>query len=78
MNKCPVCGGAMNEDLVTHPQEYEGRIILLENVPVLACGQCGEVMIKPEVLEKIQKLAWSESEPQRTATIPVYDLAKAI
>ena len=39
MNKCPVCGGTMNEGAITHPQEYEGRIILLENVPVLACGQ---------------------------------------
>ncbi len=78
MSKCPLCGGAMNEELITHPQGYAGRIILLENVPVLACSQCGEVMIKPEVLEKIQKLAWSESEPQRTATVPVYDLAKAI
>ena len=78
MNRCPVCGGTMKEDLVTHPQEYEGRIILLENVPVLTCGQCGEVMMKPEVLERIQKLAWSESEPKRTASIPVYDMAEAI
>ena len=61
MNKCPVCGGAMNAVSITHPQEYKGTIILLENVPVLACDQCGEVMIEPQVLEKIQKLVWSES-----------------
>jgi YgiT-type zinc finger domain-containing protein len=78
MDKCPLCGGAMTEKLVTHPQEYGGRIILLENVPVLSCKQCGEIMIRPEILERIQKLAWSDSEPQRTETVPVYDVAKVI
>lgn len=78
MNKCPICGGEMHEDIITHPQEYEGRVILIENVPVWVCGQCGEVLVVPEVLEKIQRVAWSDSKPERTTEVPVYDLAKAI
>jgi len=78
MDKCPLCGGAMTESLTTHPQEYGGRIILLENLPVLSCNQCGEILIKPDILERIQRLAWSESEPQRTEAVPVYDVARAI
>jgi len=34
MNRCPLCGGKTEEKTVTHPQGYEGKIILLENVPV--------------------------------------------
>ena len=75
MKKCPLCGGALNEQRVTHPQEYQGRIVLLENVPAQVCRQCGEVLLRPETLEHIQKLVWSKAPSGRTAQVPVYDLA---
>ena len=76
MKKCPLCGGELQAKMVTHPQEYEGRIIILENVPAEVCRQCGEVLIRPDVLEKMQQVVWSEATPRRTACIPVYDLAE--
>ena len=74
-DKCPVCGGTIREDTIRHPQEYEGRIVIIENMPVLICDQCGEILLRPETLDKIQQLVWSKSEPERTESIPVYDLA---
>jgi len=76
MKKCPLCGGELEVKTVTHPQEYEGKIIILENVPAEVCRQCGEVLIRPDVLEKMQQVVWSEAAPRRTAHIPVYDLAE--
>jgi YgiT-type zinc finger domain-containing protein len=76
MKKCPLCGGELQAKTVTHPQEYEGRIIILENVPAEVCRQCSEVLICPDVLEKMQQVVWSETAPRRTARIPVYDLAE--
>jgi HTH-type transcriptional regulator/antitoxin MqsA len=76
MKKCPLCGGELEVKTVTHPQEYEGKIIILENVPAEVCRQCGEVLIRPDVLEKMQQVVWSETAPGRTASIPVYDLAE--
>jgi len=76
MKKCPLCGGELQAKTVTHPQEYEGRIIILENVPAEVCRQCGEVLIRPDVLEKMQQVVWSATTPRRTARIPVYDLAE--
>ncbi len=76
MKKCPLCGGELEEKTLTHPQEYEGRIVILENVHAEVCHQCGEVFIRPDVLEKMQQAVWSELRPRRTARIPVYDLAK--
>jgi len=75
MRRCPLCGGELEEKTVTHPQEYKGRIIILENVPAEVCLQCGEVLLRPDVLERVQAVVWSEAAPRRTAQVPVYDLA---
>ena len=77
MNKCPFCGGKLIRKTITHPQAYLGKIYILENVPAEVCSQCGEVLISPEVLEKIQELVWSGEKPGRRAEVPVYDLAEA-
>ena len=76
MKKCPLCGGELEKKTITHPQEYKGRIIFLENVPAEVCRQCGEVLLRPDVLERVQELVRSETAPKRTARVPVYDLAE--
>lgn len=76
MKKCSFCGGKLVKRMITHPQEYKGRIIILENVPADVCSQCGEVLLRPGVLERVQELVWSETAPKRTASVPVYDLAE--
>ena len=76
MKKCPFCGGELEERVVTHPQSYQGKVYILENVPAEVCSQCGEVLLRPEVLEKMQQLVWSGVAPRRTTQVPVYDLAE--
>ena len=78
MKKCPFCGGKLVEKRVTHPQEYEGEIVILENIPAEVCRQCGEVLLRPGVLEQVQKMVWERKTPHRTAQVPVYDLAELI
>tara|TARA_B100000315_G_scaffold166371_1_gene154993 strand:- start:2128 stop:2391 length:264 start_codon:yes stop_codon:yes gene_type:complete len=76
MNPCPLCGSPLEKKRVTHPQECNGTVIILENVPAEVCRQCGEILIQPGVLEHVQRVVWSESTPERTAQVPVYDLAE--
>ena len=76
VTKCPFCGGELEERMVTHPQSYQGKVYILENVPAEVCSQCGEVLLRPEVLEKMQQLVWSGVAPRRTTQVPVYDLAE--
>lgn len=76
MKRCPLCGGEHEEKVITYPQEYKGKIIILENVPAEVCRQCGEVLLRPDVLEKVQELVWSEAAAQRTTCVPTYDLAE--
>ena len=76
MKKCPICGGKLELKKITHPQKYQDKVIVLENVPAEVCRQCGEVLLSPEVAKKMQKLVWSEAKPKRTLQVPVYDLTE--
>ena len=73
-DKCPLCGGGLEDRLITHPHYYEGKIIILENVPAEICRQCGEVLLGPAVVERLQKAVWTDKAPKRTAQVPVYDI----
>ena len=77
-NKCPVCGGGLELKNITHPQYYEGKIIILENVPAEVCRQCGEVLLSPDVTMQLQEVVWSGKTAKRTAHIPVYDLEQIL
>ena len=77
LRQCPLCGGGFEEKRITHPQQYEGKIIILENVPAKVCRQCGEVLLAPNVVGQLQKVVWAAGAPKRTAQVPVYDLTDA-
>ena len=75
-SKCPMCGGRLEAKNITHPQYYEGKVVILENVPAEVCRQCGEVLFSPDVARRIQEAVWSGNSGTRTAKVPVYDLAE--
>jgi len=77
MDRCPFCGGDLEERAIRYPQEYEGRIVILANVPAQVCRQCGEVFLEPDVIERVQRLVWESPPPRQTLEVPVYDLAEA-
>ncbi|MBI4319761.1 MAG: type II toxin-antitoxin system MqsA family antitoxin [Chloroflexi bacterium] len=77
MRRCPICGGELKDTTITRPQEYEGKIIILENLPAEVCAQCGEVFLHPDVLERVQAIVWSKVTPKRMTSVPVFDLAEA-
>jgi HTH-type transcriptional regulator / antitoxin MqsA len=76
MNKFPICVSIMESKKITYPQEYKGKIVILEKVPAEVCRQCGEVLLKPDILKKVQELVCSETKPKRTAQVAVYDLTE--
>lgn len=76
MKRCPFCGGELKRETVTYPQAYQGKIYILENIPAEVCSQCGEVLLRPGVLEEMQQRIWSGETPNRTIPVPVYDLAE--
>ena len=72
--KCPLCGGSLEARHIFHPQFFDGNLVILENVPAEVCLQCGEILVSPSVVERMQEKVWAGKPPKRTAHVPVYDL----
>ena len=76
MKTCPLCGGGLVEQRITHPQKYKEEIFILENVPVEVCMQCGEVLLRPEILELLQDKIWKGKSADHVTELPAYDFAE--
>ena len=55
--KCHVCGGGMlatrsDMPFKTGPQS----IVILKEMPVLQCGNCGEFLIEDAVMERVETI----------------------
>jgi YgiT-type zinc finger domain-containing protein len=74
--RCAVCKGETSEQLIRYVQDFEGRVVIVENVPADVCAQCGEKYVRPDVAEKIQRLVWERPAPKTRTEVSVYDLAE--
>ena len=75
--RCDICGGKREKKLVSYNIIFEGRLVVVENVPAEVCGQCGEQYFAPNTVEILQKTVWSKKKPKRIIETPVYDLPLA-
>ena len=73
--ECRVCRGTLEERLITYVQRYKARVVIVENVPAEVCDQCGEELLRAEVVKRIQKCVWEGPISVRGVSVPVYDLA---
>ncbi len=74
--RCLMCQGELEAQRVTRIQEYQGRWIVIENLPALVCRQCGERYYMPDIHDLVVRLIQSHTEPVRTETVAVYDAAQ--
>ena len=75
MTACSVCKAeGVAEKKIRTSLEYQGRVYIFDNVSAEVCGQCGEVLLRPEVAKRLEALMRRGTAPERTETVPVYDL----
>jgi YgiT-type zinc finger domain-containing protein len=70
---CQFCGGDLEERSITYTTEYESRVVVISNVPATVCTQCGEILFAPDVVEKLQKIVWGETEGAKPVSVDSYD-----
>lgn len=70
---CFYCDGAVKERNVTREIRWEGQLIVFENVPTGVCTQCGEGVLRPEVVKSIDAVIEARKKPSRTLEVPVYE-----
>lgn len=72
---CFFCGGHVEEKLIQRDVWWEGRLFLIDKVPVGVCQQCGEKVLLPEVARKIDSLLKKPGSPEKEISVPVYSLS---
>ena len=75
--KCSIlgCPGEYEPTLVHHTVRHSGRVIVIDHVPAEQCEVCGDVLLDPKTVRRIEELLSALPEPQQTA--PVYEYASS-
>lgn len=67
------CPGEYEERSIVHTVRHRGQIVVIEGVPAEVCSLCGDVLLRPETIRRIERLLESRTVP--TSTAPLYKYA---
>jgi HTH-type transcriptional regulator/antitoxin MqsA len=67
------CPGEYEERLIAHTVRYHGRLVVIDHVPAEVCNECGDVLLKPETVYKIEAILREATDP--IASVPLYEYA---
>lgn len=75
--KCTLvdCPGEYEERFIVHVVRHKNEVIVLDRVPAEVCSVCGDVLLRPETVQQIERMLRALPEPTRT--VPVYEFAYA-
>jgi YgiT-type zinc finger domain-containing protein len=73
--KCTVagCSGYYEPRRVLHTVRHHGTVVVIDQVPAEVCPVCGDILLRPDTIQPLERLL--ESLPQPRATIPLYGYA---
>jgi YgiT-type zinc finger domain-containing protein len=70
--KCEYCEGIVREKSVGKEVfKHKGGFVILENVPVGICDECGYRYYHSTVLKRVEEIAEGKRDPERIEAIPV-------
>lgn len=58
---------------IVHTVKHGGEVIVIDHVPAEVCNVCGDVLLTPETVRRIEALLISTPPPLRT--VPLYEFA---
>jgi YgiT-type zinc finger domain-containing protein len=73
---CGVCGAEESRtETIKEVFEIDGRRVLVENIPVQVCIQCGEMSFSRETAEKVRQIVQGEAQPVGVVELELYAFA---
>ena len=67
------CPGEYEELQIIHTVRYHEQVIVIDHVPAEVCSVCGDVLLKPETVRRIEELLRTTTQP--AGTVPLYEYA---
>lgn len=73
--KCSIegCPGEYDDRQIVHTVRHLGQVIVIDHVPAEVCSVCGDTLLKPETVRRIEALLRTKTCP--AGTVPLYEYA---
>ena len=65
------CPGVYEERTVVHTVRYRGEVIVIDHVPAEVCTVCGDVLLRPDTVRRIEEILHTRRVP--SSTVPLYE-----
>ena len=73
---CAYCSGALEPRTIRHAVVDGNRVIVFDGVPAMVCRQCGEPFFAGQVVDEMNRFAWSLPEtPGGDLSVHFHNLA---
>ena len=71
--KCSIvgCPGEYEERQIVHTVRHHDQILVINHVPAEVCPVCGDVLLKPETVRRIETLLRTPVQP--AGNVPLYE-----
>ncbi|MCL4833535.1 MAG: YgiT-type zinc finger protein [Caldilineaceae bacterium] len=67
------CPGEYERQHIIHTVRHRGQVIVFDLVPAEVCSVCGDVLLKPETVRRLEALLQATVQPARS--VPLYEFA---
>lgn len=64
MKKCYICNGDVEDKRVSVEREWNGKKMVIEDVPAKVCVQCGEQYLDGKTTLRLEKIKKTNDFPQ--------------
>jgi YgiT-type zinc finger domain-containing protein len=73
--KCSItgCPGDYEERKILHTVRDQGKVMVIDHVPAEVCPACGDVLLKPETVCRLEEL--TRKPTNSSGTVPLYEYA---
>ena len=73
--KCTIqgCPGEYEERKIVHTVKHRGTVVVIDHVPAEVCSVCGDVLLTPDTIRRIEILLMRAPKPVKA--VPLYEFA---
>jgi YgiT-type zinc finger domain-containing protein len=68
-DRCPLCGGSKKPGTTTFAVDLGFGVVVVRDVPALACGDCGESWIDDVVASRLEQVVEAARAKQSTVEV---------
>ena len=67
------CPGEYEASTIMHTVRHKGRVVVIDHVPADVCSFCGDALLKPDTVRRIEGLLQEHGRP--ATTVPLCEFA---